>query len=107
MLMTDSKIALLRRPQKGLLANLWEFPNVLGETHIENVADVLKKMGVEFSFVEPIGEAKHIFSHIEWQMTGFKVSVKKEISGFTWVTKEELRKKYSVPSAFSYFHKKI
>ena len=107
LLMTDSKVALLRRPEKGLLANLWEFPNVLEDIPSVNVANVLKKMGVEFVSIEPIGEAKHIFSHIEWYMTGFKVRVKSEILGFTWVTKEELWQKYSVPSAFSYFHKKI
>jgi len=107
LLMTDSKVALLRRPDKGLLANLWELPNVLSEISSADVADVLHEMGVESLSIQPLGEAKHIFSHIEWHMVGYKVRVKKETAGFTWVTREELLREYPVPSALEFYLKKF
>ena len=56
---------------------------------------------------ESIGDAKHIFSHIEWHMTGYRVKVKKEAAerlkaywNLVEVTGEEFREEVAMPSAF-------
>ena len=84
------KYALEKRPEKGLLAGLWQFPFFEG-----NVPD----------FGKPIAEkhAKHIFTHVEWRMTGKRIDVCEELPPYTWVTAQELREKYAVPSAFKAF----
>ena len=54
----------------------------------------------------PLKEAKHIFSHIEWQMTGYLVKCRsKPKFKVKWVSKEDLMENYSIPNAFSYFTK--
>ena len=84
------KYALEKRPEKGLLAGLWQFPFFEGD-----VPD----------FGKPIAEkhAKHIFTHVEWRMTGKRIDVCEELPPYTWVTAQELREKYAVPSAFKAF----
>ena len=54
--------------------------------------------------VDKIGKGKHIFSHIEWHMTGYHVllSEKPEQDDLVWVTKEEMEAEYAVPSAFQF-----
>lgn len=76
----DGKIVLHKRPGKGLLAGLWELPNIEGKNSIDKVQDMLKLSSVkkEFADIEltSLGEAKHIFSHVEWHMTGFHIKYK-------------------------------
>lgn len=105
LLKKEDKIALLKRPSKGLLANLWEFPNCLDNS--ESIEEILESMELEFESIKPLGEAKHIFSHIEWYMTGYLINVKKELPKYTWAVNSELRNVYSVPSAFRYYLKQI
>ena len=87
------RIALQKRPSTGLLANLWEFPNVLqGE-------DPQEKLGVSLEHVQELRTAKHIFTHLEWHMTGVWAQTK-ETGYFTWVTPEQLKQQIALPSAF-------
>lgn len=67
-----------RRPDKGLLASMWEFPNVIGsgEAGIRAVRDLLQRMGLTVSVkAAPIGTIKHVFSHKIWQMTMYEGTV--------------------------------
>lgn len=41
----------------------------------EEVLSMVKEMGYAPIRIQPLGEAKHIFSHIEWHMTGYAVRV--------------------------------
>lgn len=76
----DGKIVLHKRPGKGLLAGLWELPNIEGKSSIDKIQDMLKLSSVkkEIADIEltSLGEAKHIFSHVEWHMTGFHIKYK-------------------------------
>ena len=89
----DGKVALRRRPGKGLLAGLWEYPNELGDA---------LPAGIEALSHEYGGRAKHIFSHIEWHMTGRTVRCETDAlpAGWVWADERELREIYAVPSAF-------
>ena len=63
---------------------------------------------------EPIGVAKHVFSHVQWDMVGYRVKIFCENNGnteellenisenehFFMVDKTALKEEYSVPSAF-------
>lgn len=169
------RFLLHKRENKGLLAGLWEFPNVLAEDVLEggqNLPEALRKMLTELIpgtdalelmvTIKKIRKAKHIFSHVEWHMEGmwltvtrpaaFEGKVREAVSSYGGVneenglweavspyggisaekeypeerkctrgevagnsengttvlaTWEELRERYSIPSAFGAFVKEI
>ena len=70
-------------------------------------AEHLSARGVPFSAIRPIGEAVHIFTHLEWHMTGYLVTLNAPIEGLAFATKEELSAVYALPSAFRYFKRYI
>lgn len=73
----DGKLVLHKRLDKGLLAGLWELPNIEGKSSIDKVQDMLKRSFLEDEIrnieLTSLGEGKHIFSHVEWHMTGFHI----------------------------------
>ena len=91
-----NSVALRRRPGRGLLAGLWEFPNERGDGPLP------PEWGVKALSDEYAGQAKHIFTHIEWHMTLREVSADADAlpSGWVWADREELEQKYAVPNAF-------
>lgn len=106
---TDGMVALHKRDDKGLLAGLWEFPNVLGKCSQELVEEQLDRWGMQDCAYEFTHEGKHIFSHIEWQMTGVLVSLDEPVvsDGLMWVEKKELEEEYAIPSAFEMFRESL
>ena len=100
----DDKIAIRKRPAKGLLAGLYEFPNLDGHLSMDEVTEYSKNIGLMPVRVQKLPEAKHIFSHIEWHMTGYEVIVdeleKTNEKGFLFIHPEQIKKEYSIPSAF-------
>lgn len=73
--------AICRRPPKGLLAGLYELPNLEGRLSPEEAVAAVRQYGFSPIRVMPLGEAKHIFSHVEWRMTGYMVLVEDEAAG--------------------------
>lgn len=73
--------AICRRPEKGLLAGLYELPNLKGELSTEEVLAQVRRYGFLPIRIIPLGGAKHIFSHVEWRMTGYMVLVEDEAAG--------------------------
>ena len=101
------RYALRRRPKKGLLANLWELPWLEGR---QNADDLLSRYGDSLTLPpEPLGEARHIFSHIEWHMTGYLLQVASEqtFPGAEWFTAAEVQDSLSVPTAFAAYARHI
>lgn len=76
----DGKLVLHKRSDKGLLAGLWELPNIEGKSSIDKVQDMLKLSSLKDDIgnieLTSLGEGKHIFSHVEWHMTGFHIKYK-------------------------------
>ena len=97
-LWNDGRLAIRRRPKKGLLAGLWELPNCISDEQDE----VLREWGIAPEQLAPIGTAKHIFTHIEWHMQGVSARTE-EIDSLTWVTPQELAEQYTIPNAFRAF----
>ena len=87
----ENKVALRRRPPRGLLAGLWEFPNELSPARCP-LDGVSRRAGT----------GKHIFSHVEWHMTLHTVRAEGDElpDGWVWVSREELDTVYAVPNAF-------
>lgn len=98
----NGKAAIVKRPGKGLLAGLWEFPNTLGKLSPQQAEEMLKTLGVCPLQVKRLPKAKHIFTHIEWRMTGYLVSAEEavETSGLIWANRTELMEQYTIPTAF-------
>lgn len=98
------KTAIQKRPEKGLLAGLYELPNLLGHLTREEVLDKVKNMQLEPLYIEKLPDAKHIFSHIEWRMTGYLIRVAALDTDrglpFIFAEKKQSEKQYAIPSAF-------
>jgi A/G-specific adenine glycosylase len=69
----DGKMFIHKRPPNGLLANLWEFPNV--ELHHpmqnerESLVDLFKqKLDLNIQLEKIIGQIEHVFSHLVWNI---------------------------------------
>ena len=99
LLLRNGETALRKRPGTGLLAGLWEFPNVEGSLDESAAGKILADWGLEPKVWRSRLAAKHIFTHVEWHMTGYVL----EVSGegppeFLWTGSLESR---AVPSAFA------
>ena len=112
------KVAIRRRPKKGLLAGLYELPNLEGTYSAEEIIEIVKKMNLAPIRVKKLEDAKHIFSHIEWRMQGYAILV--EEAGFAgeeqtehrqdeekllFVDAESSEEKYAIPAAFAAYAK--
>lgn len=98
------KLAIRKRSGKGLLAGLYEFPNEEGRLTQKEVTAYSKEIGLMPVRVKKLESAKHIFSHVEWHMTGYEVIVdeleKTNKKEFLFIHPEEIGQRYPLPSAF-------
>lgn len=105
LLTRGERVAIRRRPAKGLLASLWEFPTWEGKRTAQQISAVL---GGTPCVTEGIVHT-HIFTHVEWHMTSYRVSGEFRLPypDIVWVTLPELKQNYSLPSAFRPFLEEI
>lgn len=105
----EQRIALAKRPSKGLLAGMYEFPSIDGHQEEKQVIAYLKSLGVMPLRIRKLEPARHIFTHKEWHMTGYYVRVD-ELTGmgeYVFVDPVEIKDKYPVPSAYAAYMKLI
>ena len=102
LLFQNGKAALRKRADTGLLASLWEFPSVLGNLDEAGVSLALAQMGLSAQTVEPTGSAKHIFTHIEWDMKGYFADVTGETDDLFWADAAAFDAA-AIPTAFKKF----
>lgn len=69
------RTVLRKRPGKGLLAGMYEFPWMEGHCSPEEVLEYLAQQGLKVIRITPLEDAKHIFTHKEWHMKGYMVRV--------------------------------
>ncbi len=100
----NEKIAIRKRPPKGLLAGLYEFPNVEGILSADEAVAYSKSIGLVPIRIQELGNARHIFSHVEWEMTGYRIRVdeleKNCKEEMLFAGKDEIETVYPIPSAF-------
>ncbi len=108
----DQKAALIKRPEKGLLAGMYEFPSVTGHLSQDEVLLFLKEKGLSVLRIEPLSQSKHIFSHKEWHMIGYAVRVDElaEATGswedsLVFAEQQEARERYPIPTAYKAYLK--
>ncbi len=109
----QNRYAIRKRPSNGLLAKLWELPNINQQLSPDELEEYLLNAGVSNFEIELLGKAKHVFSHVEWHMLGYKIKLNEIISvkpsleeetllkeDMIWVTNQELQSDYALPNAF-------
>ena len=107
----ENRAAIHKRPGKGLLAGLYEFPSLEGHKTKEQVIKALKEWGLNPIFIQSLELSKHIFSHKEWHMKGYAVRVDELMpvdgkeKGLLFVEPKETEEKYPIPSAFAAYTK--
>ena len=102
-----NRYALTRRPEKGLLAGLWEFPNVAGRLELAGAMEQAECMGLKPKNILRQVERSHIFTHIQWNLRGFYLETAEPGGDFHWFTPEEIRESAALPTAFRQFWEEI
>lgn len=108
-------IGLHKRENKGLLAGLYEFPSAPGFLSRREALAYIKSLGYHPLTCKRIDDGLHIFSHVEWHMRGYFAELdaitdpakKDPLNGIVFVTAEERKSAYALPSAFSAYKKYI
>lgn len=104
----EDRAAIRKRSEKGLLASLYEFPSVPGHAKEEELIDILGIPQEEILSFEKLPDSVHIFSHVEWHMTGYRVKITNEHPElYNMVKKEEIFSKYPLPNAFGVYTKAL
>lgn len=99
----DGAFALEKRPDKGLLAGLWQFPNLPGWMQISDVVEKVEQLGGNVKDIKREVERNHIFTHIEWDMRGAYIEVADRFGPYSWLTAEEISRQIALPTAFRQF----
>ncbi len=111
----NDRLAIKKRPEKGLLAGLYEFPSVEGHLTAKQVIKYLTENGLKTLHIQKLEDAKHIFTHKEWHMKGYLVKVDElevpmpqgELQEWMYSLPEEIANVYPIPSAFAAYMKSL
>lgn len=90
-------------PDTGLLAGLWEYPHVPGALTEAEAARQLQMWGVSPTKWTKKLSARHIFTHVRWEMTGYVVEVNGLGPGDWLWAEAQQRERLAIPSAFEKF----
>ena len=94
----EDRYALIKRPNKGLLAGLWQFPEAPG---ILEVPEAIQGLRVKNIYRQL--DRNHIFTHIEWKMRGIYMEVSEKNPDYQWFIAEEIDAFAALPTAFRQF----
>jgi len=97
----QGKVALRRRPQKGLLAGLWEPPC----EHSADARTQLEAWGISLGQPSFAGVSRHIFTHVEWHMEAYVLEVSSSHlpPEWIWADRDAVRHQYAIPAAYAGF----
>ena len=59
-----------------------------------------KHLHVDSDVIHKIASSTHKFSHLQWKMIAYEITISSKIEGLTYVTKDDLSSRISIPSAF-------
>ncbi|MBO4794085.1 MAG: A/G-specific adenine glycosylase [Deltaproteobacteria bacterium] len=95
--------ALRKRGKEGLLAGLWEFPNLPGRLDAQAALDAAAGWGCRPVSLLRHMEKTHIFTHVQWELPAWVIECQERPAAFTWAAAEEIKSVYSLPTAFRQF----
>jgi len=95
--------AVTRRPERGLLAGLWAFPETPGLLGPQEALDAAAAWGARPTGLEKSADKTHVFTHIVWNMRGYYLACAAMPERFRWVTREELESRVALPTAYRQF----
>ena len=94
----EERFLLEKRPEEGLLANMWQFILIEQQADENSLTELEKQYNVrlEHNSKEPILKFKHVFSHLKWNIDSYLVDVvqvKEALQGnIGFFTKEQIEK---------------
>ena len=107
------RVAIHKRPSRGLLAGMYELPMFEGHLKEKEVLKRLKDIELDVLRIQSLEPAKHIFSHREWHMIGYAIRVdelqkmKEENAGFLFIDPKDTEDSYPIPTAFASYVKYV
>lgn len=102
----QGRILLQRRPESGLLGGMYQYLCLPGHLGAEECQQQLAAQGLCVHTLRPLGAAKHIFTHIVWQMEGYLADLSAPPQEPLY-TLEEIEEQLSVPSAFAHYTRQL
>lgn len=99
----EGHYALVKRPATGLLASMWQFPDVPGKLSVSELIDVVEEKGIKVRELKRSVEKKHIFTHIEWDMCGYYLEIDQPVPDYHWFTPEQISTETALPTAYRQF----
>ncbi|MCL2588586.1 MAG: A/G-specific adenine glycosylase [Oscillospiraceae bacterium] len=100
---TGDTLAVEKRDSEGLLGGLWALPNVPGTLDERAALELVKSWGAEPIELSRMSRKKHIFTHIEWHMTGYYMQCRTQSHRFTWADDDHRTDRVALPTAFRQF----
>lgn len=88
----EGRVLLVRRPDEGLLAQMWAFPAFEEARTEQEVREALSEIGVDAGRGSRLVPAKHVFTHRVWNMKGYAYQAKsvRENETCRLVSREEM-----------------
>ena len=99
----DGQYALEKREDIGLLAGLWQFPNTEGFLTPEQAINFLENKNIMVKDILRQSDKKHIFTHIQWNMRGYYMTVQNCTEEYQWFTEKQIEQNAALPTAFRQF----
>ena len=99
----EGRFAVERRSASGLLAGLWQLPNLTGERTADEA--MAEAAALETQPAQLCRELRrtHVFTHIRWEMVCYHIRCRCAPPRFVWASPAELRETYALPTAFRIF----
>ena len=69
----EGGVLIAQRPEKGMLANLWEFPLVPKGRSKKQIAEAFRDTyGIEIESMDKTGHVRHVFTHRIWEVDVYR-----------------------------------
>ena len=102
-LQCGDRLAVCKRPARGLLAGLWQLPDVPGKLETAEALRQAEQWGVHPTGILKTAERTHIFTHVQWDLRGVWLTCAAEAPQFTWADEDALRHEIGLPTAYRQF----
>lgn len=91
MLQCGDRLAVCKRPSRGLLAGLWQLPDVPGKLETAEALRQAEQWCVHPTGILKTAERTHIFTHVQWDLRGVWLTCAAEAPQFTWADENALQ----------------